>query len=89
MGYIRKALEQGHLEHPGSACCPNDMCMIFIRFRHCLCCLLPVFFSTDSCPVLAGAHKSPSSHTDHQQKPVLIRDEKAKWLSGKCRNAQN
>ena len=24
-GYIQKALEKGYLEHPGSACCPDDM----------------------------------------------------------------
>ena len=29
---------------------------------------------------LAGAYRSSGSHTDHQQKPVLIRDEKVKWL---------
>ena len=25
VGYIRKALEKGYLEHPGSACCTDDM----------------------------------------------------------------
>ena len=29
---------------------------------------------------LAGAYKSSGSHADHQQKPVLIRDEKVKWV---------
>ena len=29
---------------------------------------------------LAGAYKSSASHQDHLQKPVLIRDEKIKWL---------
>ena len=28
----------------------------------------------------AGAYKSSGSHTDYLQKPVLIRDEKVKWL---------
>ena len=32
MGYIRKALEKGYLEHPGSACCTDDMFEIFVRF---------------------------------------------------------
>ena len=31
MGYIRKALEKGYLEHPGSACCTDDMFEIFVR----------------------------------------------------------
>ena len=30
-GYIRKALEKGYLEHPGSTCCANDMFEIFVR----------------------------------------------------------
>ena len=29
---------------------------------------------------LEGAYKSSSGHLDHQQKPVLIRDDKIKWL---------
>ena len=29
---------------------------------------------------LGGAYKSSSSHVDHLQKPVLIRDDKIKWL---------
>ena len=29
---------------------------------------------------LAGAYRSSASHTDHQQQPVLIRDDKVKWL---------
>ena len=41
MGYIWKAIETGYLEHPGSACCTNKMFEIFVRFVHCLCCLLP------------------------------------------------
>ena len=43
MGYIQKALETGYLEHPGSACCTDDMFEIFVRFGRCLCCLLPLF----------------------------------------------
>ena len=70
MGYIRKALEKGYLEHPGSACCTDDMFEIFVCF-------------TDFWNVykwLADAYRFSGSHTDHQQKPVLIRDEKVKWL---------
>ena len=66
VGYIRKAHEKGYLEHPGSACCTDGMFEIFVLFGRHLCCLLPLF--------LIG------SHLDHQQKPVLIRDEKIKWL---------
>ena len=42
MGYVRKALEKGYLEHPGSACCTDDMFEIFVRFGQCACCLLPL-----------------------------------------------
>ena len=31
VGYIRKAVEKGYLEHPGSACCTDDMFEIFAR----------------------------------------------------------
>ena len=43
MWYIRKALEKGYLEHPGSACCTDDMFEIFVRFGQGLCSLLPLF----------------------------------------------
>ena len=43
MGYIWKALKKGYLEHPGSACCTDDMFEIFVRFGQGLCCLLPLF----------------------------------------------
>ena len=46
MGYIRKALEKAYLEHPGSACCTDDMLEIFVHFGWCLCCLLPVFVNS-------------------------------------------
>ena len=39
---------------------------------------------------LAGVYKSSGSHLDHQRKPVLIRDEKIKWLDfGKTPNPEN
>ena len=44
MGYIRKALEKDFLEHPGSACCTDDMFQNFVRVGRCLC-LLPLFVS--------------------------------------------
>ena len=73
VGYIRKALEKGYLEHPGSACCTDGMFEIFVRFGRCLCCLLPLFVN----------RQLPCPHTttaDHLQKPILIRDDKIKWL---------
>ena len=43
MGCIRKALEKDYVEHPRSACGTDEIFEIFVRFGHCLCCLLPVF----------------------------------------------
>ena len=43
MGYIRKALEKGYLERPGSACCTDNIFEIFVRFGRFMCCLLPLF----------------------------------------------
>ena len=43
MGYIWKALEEGYLEHPRSACCTDGMFAIFVHLRRCVCCLLPLF----------------------------------------------
>ena len=34
VGYIRKALEKGHLEHPRFACCTDDMFEIFVRHEN-------------------------------------------------------
>ena len=85
MGHIRKALEKGYSEHPRFACCANDMFEIFLRFGQCLCCLLPIFAN----------RQPPCLHTNShnvllQQKPVLIRDEKIKWLDfGKTPNPEN
>ena len=39
--YIRKALEKGYLERPGSACCTDDMIEIFVHFGRRLCRFLP------------------------------------------------
>ena len=51
MGYIRKTLEKGYLEYPGSACCTDNMFEIFVRFGQCLCCLLPLFVNRQlPCP---------------------------------------
>ena len=39
---------------------------------------------------LAGAYRSSGSHLDHQRKPILIRDEKIKWLDfGKTPDPEN
>ena len=43
VGYIRKALEKGYLEHPRSACWTDDMSEIFVRFGRCMSCVLPLF----------------------------------------------
>ena len=57
MGYIRKALEKGYLEHPGSACCTDDMFEIFVRLRRCLRCLLPPFVTRQlPCPHTNSFH---------------------------------
>ena len=49
IGYIRKALEEGYLEHPRSACCADGMSEVFVRFGRCVCCLLPLFVRQLSC----------------------------------------
>ena len=57
VGYIRKALEKGYLEHPGSACCPDSMFEIFVFFGKCLCCLLAVFVNRQPlCPDTNSRH---------------------------------
>ena len=43
VGYIRKALEKVYLEHPGFACCTDNIFEIFVLFGQCLWCLLPLF----------------------------------------------
>ena len=57
VGYIRKALEKGYLEHPGSACCTDGMFEIFVFFGQCLCCLLAVFVNRQPpCPHTNSRH---------------------------------
>ena len=57
VGYIRKALEKGYLEHPGSACCAADMFEIFVRFGQGLCSLLPLFVNRQlPCPYTNSLH---------------------------------
>ena len=59
VGYIRKALEKGYLEHPGSACCTDSLFEIFVFFGQCLCCLLAVFVAiTHLTALLLMAHIS-------------------------------
>ena len=47
VGYIRKALEKGYLEHPGLHVVLTVCLRFFVFFGQCLCCLLAVL-STDS-----------------------------------------
>ena len=70
--YVQKALERGYLEHPGSACCTDGRFEIFLLFGRCGCCLLPLFVN----------RQLPCLHTNshHGLTPVLIRDDKIKWL---------
>ena len=52
---------------------------IFVFFGQCLCCLLAIFVN----------RQPPCPHTNSRQ-PVLIRDEKIKWLDfGKTPNPEN
>ena len=83
MGYFRKALEKGYLEHPGSACCTDDMFEIFVRFRQCMCCLLPPFvnrqLTMSSYKFTPRAVASP----DAPQKPLMrkrARSWGAEWV---------
>ena len=66
-------------------------CWRFLSILHGACvafCLYLIFW--DVSRWLAGAYKSSGGHPDHQQKPVLIRDEKIKWLDfGKTPNPEN
>ena len=56
-GYIRKALEKGYLEHPGSACCTDDLFENFVRFGRCRCCLLPLLVNRQlPCPHTNSHH---------------------------------
>ena len=43
VGYIRKVSEEGYSEHPGFACCSDNMFEIFVRSGRCLGCSLPLF----------------------------------------------
>ena len=76
MGYIRKALEKGYLEHPRSACWTDDMSEIFVRFGRCMSCLLPLFVN----------RQLPSLHTNSRhapQKPLArkrARSGGAQWV---------
>ena len=56
VGYIRKALEKGYLEHPGSACCTDNMFEVFVPFRQCVCCLLPLFVNRQLLCLYTNSH---------------------------------
>ena len=61
MGYIPKALEKSHSEHPGLHAVLT-VCLIFLSFLDVLlCCLLPVFVNT----------QPPCLHTNSRH--VLLR----------------
>ena len=67
MGYIRKALEKGYLEHPGSACCADAIFEIFVRFGRCRCCLLPLFVTRQlPCPHTNSLHGLLLSRMHHR-----------------------
>ena len=69
MGYIRKALEKGYLEHPRSACWTDDMSDIFVRFRRCMCCLLPLFVNRQlPCPHTNLHHGLLLPQTHHKSR---------------------
>ena len=85
VGYVRKALEKGYSEHPGSACCTDDMFEIFVLFGHCLCCFLPVFVNRQPCPHMNSHHVLPCSvaSPDATQKPLVrkrARSGGANWV---------
>ena len=57
VGYIRKALEKGYLEHAGSSCCTDDMFEIFVHFGQGQCSLLPLFVNRQRpCPHTNSLH---------------------------------
>ena len=66
-GYFGKAPEKGHLEHPRSACCTDDMPEIFVHFGQCL--AFRLFLSTGSHHVLIQIHATcccvPMHHRNH------------------------
>ena len=61
MGYIRKALREGYLEHPGSACCTNNIFDIFVRFGWCVCAACCLFLSKSNYHVY---RQLPCLHTN-------------------------
>ena len=71
MGYIRKALEKGYLEHPGSACCTDNMFELFVLLL-----TVPAFLAPSFCQQAAtmSAYKfTPRSvaSPDAPQKPLV------------------
>ena len=82
VGYIRKALENGYLEHPGSACCTDDMFEIVIPFGRCPCCLLPPFVNRQL-PCLHTNSQRAVASPDAPQKPLVrkrARSGGANWV---------
>ena len=67
VGYVRKALKKGYLEHPGFACCNYGMFEIFGRLGQCV-----TFFAALFCQQF-HAMSAYIHHRDQKQNPVLIR----------------
>ena len=67
------------MEHPRSVCWTDDMSEIFVHFRRCLCCLLPLFAAMSSYKFTPRAVASP----DTPQKPLArkrARSGGAQWV---------
>ena len=80
MGYIRKALEKGYLEHPGL----HAVLTTCLRFSSLL------YDARVACCLLLSTGSYHVCHLDDQRKPVFIRDEKIKWLDfGKTPDPEN
>ena len=89
VGYVRKALEKGYLEHPGSAwvCMlhpgSDGMLEIFVLFGNCLCCMLPDFVYRQSpCPCPNFRHVL--LHPQMYRRSLWFAKELAPGVKGGC-----
>ena len=83
VGYIRKALQKGYLELPGSACCTDDMFEIFVRFGWRVCCLLPLFCQQAATMSVYKFTQRAVASPDAPQKPLVrkrARSGGAEWV---------
>ena len=70
VGYVWKALEKGHSEHPGSAGCTGGMFESFVRFGRHVCFPLPLFVD----------RQLPCLHTTSHHAPLLpLMHHKSLW----------